>query len=485
MRTGVRGEWLRIARRVSWVEPGLLVALSLCVVLAGVDQAAPRWVIATGALLGIGGLLLAGVTERGPGTVALRGAVVGAMAVAYVASGAIGATTAIAVAIGAAAGYGALAPDPWGRAMALAVGAGVGAAELTRGLAIAAAASEAIAVLGIGLAAATVVHHHHKIQIEQSRAVAEAQERAGHTKAVLEALPNPTVVVSVDGRLMNANQGWYTFSAEHRHQSVVGSTIVELCEHLLGAGSPAAEITINGIREVLEQRAPVFDAELSFCHDPAQRCYQLTATPLGFSTHLGALVSCIDVTAARQNDTMIRALRHDGLTGLPNRLAFFERLREAARAGRRTGEAFAVLFVDLDRFKEVNDTYGHDVGDQFLIAVADRLRRAIRPSDLLARLAGDEFVVLCEGIDDADSATAVADRLVAALARPVQVSGRELLVTASVGVATSEEWDGEDAEALVRRADKAMYRAKRAGRNQRAMHVGSANVIDLARHRAH
>ncbi|HEX6570367.1 MAG TPA: sensor domain-containing diguanylate cyclase [Acidimicrobiales bacterium] len=164
----------------------------------------------------------------------------------------------------------------------------------------------------------------------------------------------------------------------------------------------------------------------------------------------------------RSHRALAFAATHDPLTGLANRPAFVGRLAEIAE--RAEGEA-AVLFVDLDRFKPVNDSFGHLVGDRVLQAVAERLAGALRPGDLVARLGGDEFGVLCERLAHPSDAGVVADRLVQALASPITLDGgHEVAVTASVGVA--ELGPSEEPEAILYRADLAMREAKSAGRGR-------------------
>jgi len=153
---------------------------------------------------------------------------------------------------------------------------------------------------------------------------------------------------------------------------------------------------------------------------------------------------------------------HDPLTGLPNRTLLLDRLGQALDRARRGEPSGAVLFLDLDRFKEVNDTLGHDAGDRLLIAVAGRLRQALREGDTLTRLGGDEFVALLAGAAGAGEATEVAARLAAALARPFTIAGHEYLVAASVGIVLATGAYAR-AEEVLRDADVAMYRAKAAG----------------------
>jgi diguanylate cyclase (GGDEF)-like protein len=176
------------------------------------------------------------------------------------------------------------------------------------------------------------------------------------------------------------------------------------------------------------------------------------------------------LTDAHTVDRMYQAF-HDSLTGLASRALFMDRLGSALADARRDGATTALLFVDLDRFKSINDTLGHAVGDQVLMATAERLREQLRAGDLAARLGGDEFAIVLSGITGAASAVAVADRLVEALADPVLAGGRWLPMLASIGIAICSPGELESAE-LIRRADVAMYQAKRGGRGRHAMYTG-------------
>ena len=159
------------------------------------------------------------------------------------------------------------------------------------------------------------------------------------------------------------------------------------------------------------------------------------------------------------SDQSREAALHDPLTGLPNRVLMMEFLEHTFRGSRRPGKASAVFFIDLDRFKQVNDTYGHQAGDALLIAVADRLTGVLRPGDSLARLSGDEFVVLCEDLDGPSQAAAIAHRVDTALALPFVLPGVEVRVTASIGIAFTDEGT-PGPEELLQNADRAMYRMK-------------------------
>jgi diguanylate cyclase (GGDEF)-like protein/PAS domain S-box-containing protein len=166
----------------------------------------------------------------------------------------------------------------------------------------------------------------------------------------------------------------------------------------------------------------------------------------------------------RTEEELVRLAFHDELTGLPNRALLLDRIGQALAVIRRTRQSIAVLFIDLDGFKTVNDTIGHYAGDGALVAVAERLTGMVRPGDTLARLGGDEFVMLCTGVDGVAGASVVASRILHALNQPFTVYGRPIDLSASIGISVSA--GGDEPLRLVENADTAMHEAKRAGRNR-------------------
>src|SRR6185503_14321653 len=171
-----------------------------------------------------------------------------------------------------------------------------------------------------------------------------------------------------------------------------------------------------------------------------------------------------DVTEERLAEAKIAHMAtHDALTDLPNRVLLSKRLQSAVTGARRGDGGLAVLALDLDRFKEVNDTLGHPAGDALLKAVADRLRDCVRDSDTIGRLGGDEFVVLAQVAEGGAEAAALAKRIVAAIAAPFQLSGHQIGIGTSVGIALAPE-DTTDPDDLLKKADLALYRAKSEGR---------------------
>lgn len=191
-----------------------------------------------------------------------------------------------------------------------------------------------------------------------------------------------------------------------------------------------------------------------------------TAAPIrdGAGHVTGAVLVFHDVGAARaMSQRMSHLAQHDGLTGLPNRLLLGDRLARAIESARRHGGSLAVLFLDVDRFKSVNDSHGHSAGDQVLQSVARRLVGCVRGSDTVSRQGGDEFVVLLTEVTRAEDASASAEKLLLEIAVPHLIAGQDLQVTASVGIAVFPA-DGTDAETLLEMADRALMRAKAHGR---------------------
>jgi diguanylate cyclase (GGDEF)-like protein len=182
---------------------------------------------------------------------------------------------------------------------------------------------------------------------------------------------------------------------------------------------------------------------------------------------LQAVADVISTAAERHraDEATRHAALHDELTGLPNRRLALDRIGQALRRRGLTSESVAVMMIDLDRFKVINDSLGHTTGDELLLALAPRLQAAMRPYDTVARLGGDEFVVVCEGLKGPLGVGAVAERIARAISEPVTVFAREHLISASVGIAVADHPDATP-ESLLRDADAALYRAKERGRGR-------------------
>jgi diguanylate cyclase (GGDEF)-like protein/PAS domain S-box-containing protein len=296
----------------------------------------------------------------------------------------------------------------------------------------------------------------------------EAEEKLRLSATVLEHMADGVMVVDVHGRIVATNPaftqitGYTQAEALGQHSSLTRSTRHDetfyggLWGDLADIGFWRGEIwntRKNG--EVYLEWLTV-----SAVRDDA-----------GHVAHYVGVFS--DITKVKESqDKLDHLAHHDALTALPNRLLFHDRLQHALARASREQEQLAVLFIDLDRFKNVNDTLGHHVGDELLKQVARALAGCLRDGDTLARLGGDEFIVLLENVDGEYGARLVADKLVAMFEQPFTVSDYELFVTCSVGISLYPR-DGADPNMLVRNADVAMYQAKARGRNGHQFYAAS------------
>lgn len=223
------------------------------------------------------------------------------------------------------------------------------------------------------------------------------------------------------------------------------------------------------------------DCRLADAHGEAPVArFTIERTPAESGLH-GLRGTVQDVTAERRAEAHIHYLAHyDALTKLPNRTLWQERAHTALAAAQRHGDRLAVLFLDLDQFKTINDSLGHPIGDRLLTKVAERLTHCLREEDMLARLGGDEFVALLPRLSHEEDASVVAGKMLATLGRPITIDQHELSISVSIGVALYPE-DGEDVDTLLKHADTAMYRAKELGRNNFQYFTADMNSRALQR----
>ncbi len=287
----------------------------------------------------------------------------------------------------------------------------------------------------------------------------QAQSQSDILRLVTEAIPATVVVVGADGRYRFANGAFERYCGLPRER-IIGHTAAEV----LGAEEVAR-------RRPFMERAFAGESvtfTLDYVRPEGTTWLELSCIPLrlGGAGVDGFVGIAQDITSQRQEQDRLTALsQRDPLTGLLNRAGFEQFLERQAGAG--LGATLGLLYIDLDRFKPVNDQHGHATGDHLLQAVAKRLASLVRPSDAVARLGGDEFVILLCDVATIAPCEAVADKVVAALGAPFDVGGRLLEIGASVGLAFGVEAEAGWNE-LIRRADTALYRAKASGRGRHA-----------------
>jgi diguanylate cyclase (GGDEF)-like protein/PAS domain S-box-containing protein len=271
-------------------------------------------------------------------------------------------------------------------------------------------------------------------------------------------------LVSFNGRVLQVNAVLQMLLGVPAEDSIAGQAFSEFVE------ADDAAMLNDQMMRLNAQEVSAFEVELRLrCRDGGKVWVALHG---GFFSEQDGTAPCLilqaqDVTARRDAEAGLKHIAyHDSLTGLPNRLRFLEQLTQSlSRAETDPRRHFGLLFLDFDRFKVVNDSLGHAVGDEFLVAVARRIQQQVRPHDIVARLGGDEFAILAEDLDSARYAVALADRLLDALRQPLQIAGNEIISSASIGITFSNMGYRIPAD-MVRDADTAMYKAKAAGKGR-------------------
>ena len=318
---------------------------------------------------------------------------------------------------------------------------------------------------------------------DRAKAEAEVVRKEAFVRAIFDSVETHLAVLDRDGIVVDANTRWleYVRSGERDlKDATVGDDYVALCRETdTEDGRQAAA----GLEAVLGGKRPSFSLEFPTDRAEGRRWYHMLVTPMR-SAEGGVVISHRDVTERKRvEDALEHQALHDVVTDLPNRVLLRDRLRQAILAARRRNNYVALLFIDLDRFKELNDTFGHQAGDVVLREVGERFLKAVRSSDTVARLGGDEFAVLIPLAADAEEALMVAHRVVGSLGEPFVIEGESAFIEASVGVVMCPE-HGEDVQTLMRRADVAMYAAKRAGSGvqlyEAAKDLHSPSAIGLA-----
>jgi len=281
---------------------------------------------------------------------------------------------------------------------------------------------------------------------------------------------------SMDGILLTVPDG-RILAANPAACQIFRATEAEI---VAGGRNALVDLADPRLRAALEERARTgrFRGELTMMRKDGERFPANVSTTV-FRDHHGEERSSMiirDVSEEKRNvERLAHLAQHDALTDLPNRLLLTDRLGVALARAQRSGKPLAVLFLDLDRFKNVNDSLGHEQGDRLLVEAAARLKACVRASDTVSRQGGDEFLVVLPEIDSAQDAARVAEKLIEAVSQPFVLGGTEHVLTGSIGIACWPE-NGESAEALLRNADAAMYAAKQAGRNRYQFYSAEMNA---------
>ncbi|BDV43694.1 bifunctional diguanylate cyclase/phosphodiesterase [Geotalea uraniireducens] len=316
---------------------------------------------------------------------------------------------------------------------------------------------------------------------ERSRAELKLEEANAFLHSVVSGVAEPLVVIGPDRRVIMTNRAAKNFfqldgdaKGAYCYNVVRGLDVPCVMEE--GTPCPLEEVRNSG------------ETMLSTLHhrtrDGEHRVVEIMASPLvGPDGSISGIIESLrDITARKEAEKTIRQMAYyDALTGLPNRRLFNDRLRQSLALARRHKRLLAVMFLDLDRFKLINDTLGHALGDQLLMAVTKRLKECCRrDGDTVARQGGDEFIINLSAVTDVKDAVKVAQKIIESFKKSFQISGHELFITTSIGISIFP-YDGRNAEELIKNADFAMYRAKEHGRNNYQLYTPEMNTKAVER----
>ncbi len=308
--------------------------------------------------------------------------------------------------------------------------------------------------------------------VQNASAVATQHTLADQLVELLDASSDAVLVFGTDGRLMFANNGSQTLFGEEAEnaQRFIQTVRDQVPREVINGSSHEpweGEVGFRGVDGIVRTLATSM---------------QVHRNDDGTISHLAVIAR--DITETRQlQDELTRQATHDALTGLPNRVLFLRKLAEALDHSRTSRRGVTVLFVDFDNLKHVNDSIGHAIGDHLLTNVAKRLVNATRPSDLVARIGGDEFVILCEGIGDEHVAMEVAERIRQSVTGQLVLQGMDVYTSASIGIAMASpelldtQAPTDAAATLLNNADTAMYRAKQRGRGRCEMFTEEMRAV--------
>ena len=280
---------------------------------------------------------------------------------------------------------------------------------------------------------------------------------------------------TLDGTIVDCNQAFAGIFGYDTASELIGTNAADLYFNPAERGA---------IVEMLREVKNISSLELCLKRKDGGRVWVLENMSLvpGHDDASGVMEgTLVDISGLKlAEEQMEFQAYHDVLTCLPNRKLFIDRLTLALAQSRRTGFPLAVMFIDLDHFKVINDTLGHTAGDELLLTVAERLSRCVREGDTVARIGGDEFTILISNLHDPDDAAKIAEQMLEHIEQPLVIGDRQLFITSSIGIALSPN-DGVDAETLLKNADSALYRAKESGRNNYQLCTDEMKVRALER----
>lgn len=296
------------------------------------------------------------------------------------------------------------------------------------------------------------------------RAECAAQERTEFADAVLESLPGRTCVIDAHGTVVAVNRRYRNEGPAGAGEGT-GPALGD--DYIAWLVDTMDEDAGKDFRELLSGECPDYRTEFATVRRRKRYWTELFAVPLS-TGETGAVVTHVDITARKQAESALtRRATHDPLTGLPNRVLLADRLAHALSRAARTKTQVGLLFCDLDGFRNVNNTFGHLAGDRLLVTIAKRLRAVCRSSDTVARVSGDEFVIILEDVEGRGEVEEVARRIIEALTEPVVLEQGNAKTGTSIGLVISSGVPRagiRTVENLIRDADSAMYAAKEAGR---------------------
>ncbi len=288
------------------------------------------------------------------------------------------------------------------------------------------------------------------------------------SRDIVDALPQNIAILDEQGTIITVNKAWRDFATANSSAPSLlceGINYLEACDRAKGHGSQEAEAYSEGIRAVMNGTLIEFSLEYP-CHSPdRQSWFNGRVSRFSGEGPTRIVIAHENITELKLAEHAIQRLaQYDTLTNLPNRMLLLDRLGQVLEKAKRERLRTAILFLDLDRFKLINDSLGHAAGDKLLKTVAERLTDSVRRSDTVARLGGDEFVIVLPSAPQTEDLTLIAQKILHALSRPVTLEGQEVFTSTSIGIALYPD-DGKDVDSLIRCADMAMYRAKENGRN--------------------